>query len=51
MPIDSGVGAERFADPQSVEREERDQRVVTGWAEPGLDEETAEFVAIETEGA
>ena len=45
------VGAERFADPKPVEGEKRDQRVVAGRTQPGLDKQTAQFVAIEAEGA
>ena len=45
------VRAEHFADPQPVQREQRDQRVVTCRAESGLDEESAEFVAVDPEGA
>ena len=45
------VGTERFADPKPVEGEERDQRVVAGRTQPGLDKQTTQFVAIEAEGA
>ena len=41
----------RFGDPQPVQREQRDQRAVAEIAEPGLDEERAEFVAVQAEGA
>ena len=45
------VRAERFADPQPVEGEERDQRVITRGTKAGLDEEAAELVAVQPEGA
>ena len=41
------VGTQRFADPQAVQREERDQRVVPLRAEPGLDQQAAEFVSVQ----
>ena len=45
------VRVERFADPQPVEGEERDQRVITRRTKAGLDEEAAELVAVQPEGA
>ncbi len=45
------VGAERFGYAKPVHREQRDQRVITACAETGLDEKSAEFVAVETECA
>jgi hypothetical protein len=41
------VGARRFGDPQPVQREQGDQRVL-GWrAEPSGDQEGAELVAVQ----
>ena len=43
------VGAERFADPQAVHGQQRDQGVIAGRPEAGLDEEGAEFVAVQAQ--
>ncbi len=45
------VGAEGLGDAQAVERQQRGQGVVSGRAESGLDQEGAELVAVETQGA
>jgi len=45
------VGAEGFGDPQTVHRQQCDQRVIPGRAQAGLDEQGAEFVAVEPLGA
>jgi hypothetical protein len=45
------VGAECFADPQPVHCQQADEGVVAWRAEPGLDQEGAEFVAVQTQGA
>ena len=45
------VSVQRFGDPQPVQREQRHQRTVAQIAEAGLDEEGAEFVAVQPEGA
>lgn len=45
------VGAECLADPQPVEGQQRDQRVVAFGTEPGLDEQRAEFIAVQAQGA
>jgi hypothetical protein len=44
------VGAEGFGDAQPVQREQASECVVAAAAESGLDEERAEFVAIQAEG-
>ena len=41
------VGADRFGDPQPVERQQAEQRMVTGAAEPGGDEHGADLVAVQ----
>ena len=45
------VGAERCGDAQPVHRQQRDQRVIAWAGEPGLDQQSAEFVAVQPEGA
>ena len=45
------VGTEGFGDAQPVEGEQRRQGVVPGGAQPGLDEERAELVAVQAQGA
>ena len=44
------VGAGGFGDPQPVQREQRDQRVLGRWAEPGGDEQGADLVAVQAGG-
>ena len=44
------VGADRFGHPQAVEREQAEQRMVAGVAEPGGDEHGADLVAVEAGG-
>ena len=44
------VGAGGFGDPQAVEREQGDERVLGGRAEPGGDQERAELVAVQGGG-
>jgi hypothetical protein len=44
------VGASGFGDPQPVERQQRDQRVLGGYAEPGGDQQRAELVAVQPGG-
>ena len=44
------VGAGRFGDAQAVQREQRDQRMLERWAEPGGDQERAELVAVQGDG-
>ncbi len=44
------VGAEGFGDAQPVQCEQARECVIPSTAESGLDEERAEFVAIEAEG-
>ena len=44
------VGAGCLGDPQPVKREQRDQRMLGLWAEPGGDQERAEFVAVQRDG-
>jgi hypothetical protein len=44
------VGAGGFGDPQSVQREQGDQRVLRRRAEPGGDQEGAELVAVQPGG-
>jgi hypothetical protein len=46
----SDVGAERLADPQPVQREERDQRVLLCRTQPGGDKQSAQFVAVQRRG-
>jgi hypothetical protein len=41
------VGAECFGDPQPVDRQQADQRVLGGGAEPGRDQQRAELVAVQ----
>jgi len=45
------VGVEGFGEAQSVQREQGDQRFVAWVAETGLDEQRAEFVAVQPEGS
>jgi hypothetical protein len=45
------VGTECFGDPQTIQRQQRDQRVIPRCVETGLDEHGAEFVAVQPEGA
>jgi hypothetical protein len=44
------VGAERFADPEPVHRQQVDERVVAWRGEPGLDQQGAELVAVQAQG-
>jgi hypothetical protein len=41
------VSADRFGDPQPVQREQRDQSMVAGAGETGSDEHRADLVAVE----
>jgi hypothetical protein len=41
------VGAGGFGDPQPVQREQRDQRMLARRAEPGGDQQGAELVAVQ----
>ena len=43
------VGADGFGDPQPVERQQRDQRVLGGRAEPGGDQQRADLVAVQAD--
>ena len=45
------VGTERFADPcpQAVHRQQGDQRMIPGGAQPGLHEQTTELVSVQAE--
>jgi hypothetical protein len=45
------VSVQGFGDPQPVQREQRHQRTLAEITEAGLDEQGAEFVAIQPEGA
>ena len=47
--FDAGAGG--LGDPQPVQREQRDQRVLRRWAKPGGDQERAEFVAVQSDCA
>jgi hypothetical protein len=42
--------ADRLRHPQSVQRQQRDQGVLSGRAEPGGDEERADLVAGQADG-
>ena len=44
------VGPDRFGDPQPVERQQGDQRVLAGRAEPSGDEHRSDLVAIRADG-
>jgi hypothetical protein len=44
------VCARRLREPQPVQREQGDQRVVTGPGEPGRDEHGADLVAVQSGG-
>ena len=44
------VGAGGLRDPQPVQREQRDQRVLGRRAEPGGDQQRAELVAVQRDG-
>ena len=44
------VGARRFGDPQPIQCQQADERVVAGAREPGRDEQGADFVAIQARG-
>ncbi len=39
---------DHFGHPQSVERQQRDQRVLAGRAEPGGSEKRADLVAVQS---
>ena len=41
------VGAERFGDPQPVDGQQPDQRVLRGGAESGSDQQRSDLVAIQ----
>ena len=41
------VGAGGFRDPEPVERQQREQRVIAGASEAGGDEEGADLVAVQ----
>jgi hypothetical protein len=43
--FDAGAGG--FGDPQPVQREQRDQRMLRRWAKSGSDQEHTEFVAVQ----
>jgi hypothetical protein len=45
------VSVQCLGDPKPVQREQRDQRTVAEITEAGLDEEGAEFVAVQAQGA
>ena len=42
------VRTDRFGDPTTIQREERDQRVITRGRETSGDEQRTEFVAVKT---
>jgi hypothetical protein len=44
------IGAGSFGDPQPVQREQRDQRMLGRRAEPGGDQQRAELVAVQRGG-
>ena len=44
------IGADGLGDAEPVESEQEDQRVLAGWAEPGGDQQSAEFVAVQAGG-
>ena len=44
------VRAGGLADPQPVQREQRDQRMLAGRAQPGGDQDGAELVAVQGGG-
>jgi hypothetical protein len=44
------VRPERLGNSQAVQGEQRDEGVVAGRAESGLDEQSAELVAVQPEG-
>ena len=44
------IGASGLGDPQAVEGQQRDQRMLRGRAKPGGDQQRAEFVAIQPGG-
>jgi hypothetical protein len=44
------VGTDRFRDSQPVQRQQRDQRVVTGASQSGGDEDRSDFVAVQARG-
>ena len=44
------VGAGGLGDPQPVQREQRDQRMLTRRTEPGGDQQGAELVAVQDDG-
>ena len=44
------VGAGGLRDPQPVQREQRDQRMLDRWAEPRGDQQGAELVAVQRDG-
>ena len=44
------VGPDGFGDPQPVQRQQGDQRVLSGGAEPGGDEQRPDFVAVQAYG-
>jgi hypothetical protein len=40
------IGAGSFADPQPVQRQQRDQRMIGRWPKPGGDQQRAELVTV-----
>ena len=44
------VGARRFGDPQPIECQQADKRVIARPGEPGRDKQRADFVAIQARG-
>jgi hypothetical protein len=44
------VGAGGLGDPQPVQREQRDQRMLERWAETGGDQQGTELVAVQGDG-
>jgi hypothetical protein len=41
------VGAGGFGDPQPIQRQQRDQRMLGGLAKPGGDQQRAKLIAVQ----
>jgi hypothetical protein len=52
-PLDAQIldaGASGFGDPQPVERQQRDQRVLARRAQPGGNKQRAQFITVQRSG-
>ena len=44
------VGTDRFGDPQPIQRQQADERMITRTPEPGRDQQRTHLVAVQTRG-